>query len=99
MLRSIERPTKKNSNLFNKMKEDPSKRSIAYNAVENKARFVLECPLYNPIRDKFMSLFENVVPRSLKYFFQLDMQINIRLYLIEATKLHRFRKLTGLKQS
>ena len=34
--------------------------------------FILECPLYNPIRDKFPSLFKNVVPRSLKSFFQLD---------------------------
>ena len=37
----------------------------SYNAIENEAHLVLECPLYNPIRDKFPSLFENVVPRNL----------------------------------
>ena len=29
--------------------------------VENEAHFVLECPLYNTIKDKFPSLFENVI--------------------------------------
>ena len=38
----------------------------SYDAVENEAHFVLECPLYNPIRDKFPSLFEDKVPRILK---------------------------------
>ena len=33
----------------------------SYNANENEAHFILECPLYKPIRDKFPSLFENVV--------------------------------------
>jgi hypothetical protein len=32
--------------------------------------FVLECPLYNPTRGKFPSLFENMIPRSLTSFFQ-----------------------------
>ena len=41
----------------------------SYNVVENEVDFVLECPLYNPIRDKFSSLFENVVLGSLKSFF------------------------------
>ena len=40
--------------------------------VENETYFVLECPLYNYIRDDFPSLFENVVLESLKSFFQLD---------------------------
>jgi hypothetical protein len=31
--------------------------------------FVLKCPLYNPMTNKFLSLFENLVPRSLKSFF------------------------------
>ena len=44
----------------------------SYNAIENEAHFVLECPLYNLIRDKFPSQFKNVVPRSLKLFFQLN---------------------------
>ena len=39
------------------------------NAFENEAHFMLECPLYNLLRDKFPSLFENVVLESLKYFF------------------------------
>ena len=39
------------------------------------------------IRDKFPSLFENVVLGSLKSFFQLDNQVDINLYLIEATAL------------
>jgi hypothetical protein len=42
-------------------------------------------PRYKPIRDKFPSLFENVV---LNFFFQLDHQVDISLYLIEATPLH-----------
>ena len=45
-------------------------------------------PLYNPIRDKYSSIYENIVPRSLKSFFQLDQQVNISLYLTEATTLH-----------
>jgi hypothetical protein len=44
----------------------------SYNVIENEAYFVLECPLYNPIRDKFPSQFKNVVPSSLKLFFQLN---------------------------
>ena len=53
------------------------------NVVENEAHFVLECPLYNQIRDKFSSLSENVVPRTwiIKSFFQLDQQVNISLCL------------------
>ena len=71
----------------------------SYNAIENEAHFVLECPLNNPIRDKFPSQFENVVPRSLECFFRLDQQVNIRLYLKDATALHHSRQLTGLKSS
>ena len=48
---------------------------------------MLEYPLYNPIRDKFPSLFENVVPGNLKSFFKLDQQVDISLYLTEATTL------------
>ena len=60
---------------------------------------MLKCPLYNPIRDKFPSLFENVVPRNLKSFFQSDQQINISLYLTEATALRHSKELNGLKPS
>ena len=60
---------------------------------------MLECPLYNSIRDKFPSLFENVVPGSLKSFFQLNQQVNISLYPTEVTALHHSRELIGLKPS
>ena len=55
------------------------------NVVENEAHFVLECPLYNSIRYKFQALFEKLVLGSLKSFFQLDHQVDISLYLTEAT--------------
>ena len=71
----------------------------SYNTIENEANFMLECPMYNPIRDKFPSLFENVVPRSMKSFFRLDQQVNISLYLIEAIALRHSRELIGLKPS
>ena len=71
----------------------------SYTAVENETHFMLGCPLYNPIRDMYSSLFEKVVPKSLKPFFQLDQQVNIILYLEEATALHHSCKLAGLKPS
>ena len=40
---------------------------------------MLECPLYDPIRDKFQSLFEKVVLGILKFFFQVDQQVDISL--------------------
>ena len=49
----------------------------SFNVVEIEAHILLECPLYNLNIDKFPSLFENVVPRSLKSFFQLDHQVYI----------------------
>ena len=66
--------------------------TFASDAIENEARLVLECPLYNPIKDKFPSLFENVIIRSLKSFFQSDHQVDIHLYLTEATTLCHYRK-------
>ena len=45
---------------------------------------VLECAQYSPTKDKFQSLFENVILGSLKSFFQLDHQVNISLYLKKA---------------
>ena len=72
-------------------------RFCSFNVVENEAHFVLECPLYNPIRDQFPSLFENIVPGSLKFFFQLDQQVDVSLYLAEATALHHSKKSIGSK--
>ena len=60
---------------------------------------MLECPLYNPIRDKFSSLFESVVLGNLQYFFQSDHQVDISLYLMEVATLHHSKKLVGLKPS
>jgi hypothetical protein len=57
--------------------------------------FVLECPLYNSIRDKFQSLFERVELGSLTSFFSLDHQIYFSLYLTEATALCHFVELAG----
>jgi hypothetical protein len=71
----------------------------SYNTVENEAHYVLECPLYDPIRDKFPSLFENVVLGSLNSFFQLDHQGDISLYLKEATALLPLWKISYLKPS
>ena len=54
--------------------------------------------IYNTKRDKFPSLFENVVLEGLKSFFQLDHQVDISLYLTEvATALCHSRELAGLK--
>ena len=41
------------------------------------------------VRDKSRSLFENVVFGSLKSSFQLDHQVDIGLYLMEATTFHQ----------
>ena len=62
------------------------------NVFENEAHFELECLQYNSIRDEFQSLFENVVLWSLKSFFQLDHDVNISLYLTEATPLRHCRE-------
>ena len=42
---------------------------------------------------------ETVVPESLKSSCQLDHQVNISLYLMEATTLRHSRKLVGSKPS
>jgi len=62
---------------------------------------VLERPLYYFIRDKFQSIFEKVtvVLGSLDSFFQLDQQVDVSLYLKEATALHHFGGLAGLTQT
>jgi hypothetical protein len=71
----------------------------SYNAIVNEAHFVLECPLYNRIRDKSPPQFKSVVSGNLKSFFQLDQQVNISLYLTEITGLRHSRELTSLKPS
>ena len=71
----------------------------SYYVVENEAHFVLEWPLYNPIRHEFPSLFENVVLGSLKSFVQIDQHVNISLYVIEVAALCHSRELIGLKPS
>ena len=74
-------------------------RFCSYNEVDIEAHFVLECSLYNPIGDKLPSLFENVVLESLMSFFRLDQQLDISLYLTEATTLRRSKNLASLKPS
>ena len=69
------------------------------NVVENKTHFVLECPLNNFIKDKFHSPFEKVVLRRLKSFFQMDHQVNVSIYLTQATTLHHSRELASLTSS
>ena len=49
------------------------------------------------MRDRFALLFENVILWRLKSFFQLDDQVDIRLYLTEATVLYHSRELASLK--
>ena len=55
--------------------------------LKNEAHFVLESHLYNPFRNNFLALFENVVLGGLKLLFQLNHQVDISLYLTEATSL------------
>ena len=56
-------------------------------------------PYIHPIRDKCSSLYENVVLGSLKSFFHLDHQVDINLYLMEATTLRHSKELVGFKPS
>ena len=63
--------------------------------LDESTHFVLECPLYGPISDKFQSLFEKVILGSLKFFFQLDQQVDISLYLMKATAFCHSRELAG----
>ena len=46
--------------------------------------------LYDSIMYKFLSLFKNVVLRSLKFFVQLDHQADISVYIMETTALHHY---------
>ena len=38
---------------------------------------MLECPLYDSIRDRFLFLFENTVLGSVEFFHQLDHRVDI----------------------
>ena len=59
------------------------------NGVKNEAHFMLDCPLYYPIRDKFSTPFEDVVLCSLKSFFQLNHQVDINFkFAISRSLLH-----------
>jgi hypothetical protein len=69
---------------------------FSYNIVENETHFVLECPLYNPISDKFQYLFTKASIGSLRSFSPSSHQLGISIYLMEATALRHSRKLVGL---
>ena len=69
----------------------------SYNTVKNEARFVLEYPLYNYIREKFWLLFENVVLGSFKSFFLIGPSSWHLPCLTEATKLWLSRELAGFE--
>ena len=64
-----------------------------------KVRHILcwDVPYKTPIEDEFPSLCKHVVLVSLKPFIHLYHQVNINLYLTEATALHHSKKSTGLK--
>ena len=48
------------------------------------------------IRNEFRSLFEKAILGSLKLFFQLNHQVDMSFYLMEATALRRSREVAGL---
>ena len=54
---------------------------------------------YITVRDEFQLLFENVVLKSLKCFFQLDNQVVISLYLMEDIALCHSMNVVGLTPS
>ena len=60
---------------------------------------MLKCPLYNSMKNKSSSIFENVILGSVKSLFQSKHQVNISLYCTEATALYHSRKLASLKPS
>ena len=48
----------------------------------SEVHFVLESPLRNSIRERFLPLFHNVELGSLKSIYQLDHEVNISCRLI-----------------
>ena len=57
----------------------------SYNVVNNEAHFVLKCPLYNSIKDKFQSLFEKVVLGSLNWTIKLKIASTSQRLQFSAT--------------
>ena len=60
------------------------------------------CPLYNSIKDKFQTLSENAIlllSITFKSFFQLDHEVDISLYIMEATTLRHPTELASFKPS
>lgn len=69
-----------------------------YNVVENEAHFVLKCPLYNSVGDRFSSIFQDVVLDNLKSFFQKDKKL-ILAFISRTIALHYSRELSSLSPS
>ena len=68
--------------------------------VENETHFVMECPLYTPIGDRYLSLYSNLILRAISNLSsKLDNQTESSLYLTEATALRCFRELASLSPS
>ena len=61
--------------------------------------FVLRCPLYNSISDEFQLAFEDVVSGSLESVFQSYHQVDISLYLMQATIFYLSREQVSLTPS
>ena len=51
------------------------------------------------ITDRFLSFSQNVVFAKFKFFFQLDHQVDISLYLTKANALYYYRELASLSTS
>ena len=70
------------------------------NVVKNETHFVMQCPLYTPIKDRYLSLFLNDILRAISNLStNLDHQTESSLYLTHATALCYFRELASLSQS
>ena len=57
---------------------------------------MLECALYNSIKDRFPFMFQNVVLGSIKFSFQMDHQVDITMYLVNTTTLCHSKELAFL---
>ena len=69
--------------------------------VQLKMRHILcwNVPYMTLLEISFYHLLESIVPWSLKFFLQLHHQVDISIYLTEATAVHHSRELAGLKPS
>ena len=54
---------------------------------------VMEYLLYNYIRDTYFSILHNVISWSLKSLFQLDHDVDISFYRMEAIGIYHYREL------